>query len=69
MYTVRIMSFTSRIGQDVLDKHDCKLANANAVLRGLGRKSFRDATRIARESKTIQDVEETIQTLKKYDLK
>lgn len=42
---------------------------ANAVLRGLGRKSFRDAIRIARKSKTIQDAEETIETLKKYDLK
>jgi hypothetical protein len=30
---------------------------ANAVLRGLRRKSFRDAIRIARKSKTIQDAE------------
>lgn len=42
---------------------------ANAVLRGLRRKSFRDAIRGARKSKTIQDAEETIETLKKYDLK
>jgi hypothetical protein len=42
---------------------------AKVILRGLRRKSFRDAIRIARKSKTIQDAEETIETLKKYDLK
>jgi hypothetical protein len=42
---------------------------ANAVLRGLGRKSFRDCIRIARKSKTMEDVDETILALKRYDLK
>jgi hypothetical protein len=42
---------------------------ANAVLRGLNRKSLRDIVRIARKSKTIDDVDETILALKRYDLK
>ena len=58
-----------RLKQEGIENEELALFIANAVLRGLGRKSFRDAIRIARKSKTIQDVEETIQTLKKYDLK
>ena len=58
-----------RLRQEGIEDEELALFIANAVLRGLGRKSFRDAIRIARKSKTIQDVEETIQTLKKYDLK
>ena len=42
---------------------------ANAVLRGLNRKSLRDVIRIAKKSRTIQDVDETVQTLKKYEPK
>jgi MoxR-like ATPase len=55
-----------RLKQEGIEDEELALCIANAVLRGLGRKSFRDAIRIARKSKTIQDVEETIQTLKKY---
>ena len=58
-----------RLKQEGVENEKLALFIANAVLRGLGRKSFRDAIRIARKSKTVQDVEETIQTLKKYDLK
>jgi MoxR-like ATPase len=58
-----------RLEQEGVENEELALFIGNAVLRGLGRKSFRDAIRIARKSKTIQDVEETIQTLKKYDLK
>jgi hypothetical protein len=42
---------------------------ANAVLRTLSRRSLRDIIRIARKSKRIEDVDETILALKKYDLK
>jgi len=58
-----------RLKQEGIETEELALFIANAVLRGLGRKSFRDVIRIARKSKTIQDVEETIQTLRKYDLK
>lgn len=40
---------------------------ANAVLKGIRRKSIRDAIRIARKSKTIEQVDETVQTMKKYE--
>jgi MoxR-like ATPase len=58
-----------RLRQEGIENEELALYIANAVLRGLGRKSPRDAIRIARKSKTLQDVDETIQTLKKYDLK
>ena len=58
-----------RLKQDGIENEELALFIANAVLRDLGRKSFRDVIRIARKSKTIQDVEETIQTLKRYDVK
>jgi Holliday junction DNA helicase RuvB len=58
-----------RLKQEGIENEELALFIANTVLSGLGRKSFRDCIRIARKSKTIQDVEETIQTLKKYDLK
>jgi MoxR-like ATPase len=58
-----------RLKREGVENEELALFIANAVLRGLGRKSFRDAIRIARKSKTIEDVEETIQTLKKYDVK
>jgi hypothetical protein len=38
-----------------------------SVLRCLGRKSLRGAIRIARKCKTLEEVDETIQTLKKYE--
>ncbi len=52
--------------------HDEELALyiANAVIRALNRKSLRVAIRIARKCKTFEDVDETVQSLKKYgDLK
>jgi MoxR-like ATPase len=58
-----------RLKKEGIENDEIALFIANAVLRDLGRKSVRDAIRIARKSNTIQDVEETIQTLKKYDLK
>jgi len=58
-----------RLKQEGIENEELAMFIANAVLRGLRRKSFRDAIRIARKSKTIQDAEETIETLKKYDLK
>jgi holliday junction DNA helicase RuvB len=58
-----------RLKQEGIENDEIALFIANAVLRDLGRKSVRDAIRIARKSNTIQDVEETIQTIKKYDLK
>jgi MoxR-like ATPase len=56
-----------RLKQEGIENEEVALFIANGVLRGLGRKSLRDAIRIARKSKTIQDVEETIQTLKNYN--
>src|SRR5712691_12897731 len=56
----------SRIRQEGIEDEELALYIANAVLRGLNRKSLRDAIRIARKSKTVQDVDETVQTLKKY---
>lgn len=41
---------------------------ANGVLRELNRKSMRGLIRIGRKSKTLKDVDETVQTLKKYGL-
>jgi hypothetical protein len=58
-----------RLKQEGIENEELAMFIANGVLRGLRRKSFRDAIRIARKSKTIQDAEETIETLKKYDLK
>ena len=55
-----------RLIQEGLQDEDLALYIANAVLRELGKKSFRDAIRIARKSRTMEDVDETVQTLKKY---
>ncbi len=46
-----------RLKQEGIENEEVALFIANAVLRGLGRKSLRDAIRIASKSKTIQDVE------------
>jgi Holliday junction DNA helicase RuvB len=56
-----------RLRQEGIEDEELALFIASAVLRSIGRKSLRDAIRIARKSKTIQDVEETIQTLKNYN--
>jgi MoxR-like ATPase len=58
-----------RLKQEGIENEELALYIANAVLRALGRKSLRDIIRIARKSKTIEDVDETILALKRYDLK
>jgi Holliday junction DNA helicase RuvB len=56
-----------RLRQEGIENGELALFIANAVLRILGKKSLRDAIRIVKKSKTIQDVEETLQTLKNYN--
>jgi MoxR-like ATPase len=56
-----------RLKQEGIDSEDLVLYVANSVLRGLGRKSLRDTIRIARKCKTLDEVDETIQTLKRYE--
>jgi hypothetical protein len=58
-----------RLKQEGLEDEEMALYIANSVLLGLGRKSFRDAIRIARKNKSIEEVDATIQTMIKYDLK
>jgi Holliday junction DNA helicase RuvB len=58
-----------RLKKEGIEDSQLALYIANAVLRGLGRKSIRDCIRIARKSKSIQDVDETVQTIKRYGLK
>ena len=56
-----------RLEQEGIDSEELALYIANSVLRGLGRKSLRDAIRIARKCETLEHVDETIQTLKRYE--
>jgi Holliday junction DNA helicase RuvB len=56
----------NQLGQEGIEGEELALYVANAVLRGLGKKSFRDAIRIARKCKTMEQVDETVQTMKKY---
>jgi hypothetical protein len=66
-FGLAIVAFVvSRLGQEGISDDNLALYIANAVLRGLNRKSLRDAIRIARKSKTYEDVNETVRTLKKY---
>jgi hypothetical protein len=58
---------TKRLEQEGVDSKDLALYIANSVLRGLGRKSLRDVIRIARKYKKLEEVDETIQTLKRYE--
>ena len=58
-----------RLKKEGIQDEELALYIANTVLRGLGRKSLRDCIRIARKSKTIEEVDETVHTLKKYGLK
>jgi MoxR-like ATPase len=58
-----------RLKKEGIEDEELSLYIANSVLRGLQSRSIRDIVRIARKSKTIEDVDETIQTLKKYRLK
>jgi len=57
----------SRLREEGIENEELALYIANTVLRSLNRKSLRDVIRIARKSKTFEDVHETVQTLKKYD--
>ena len=56
-----------RLKQEGTDNEDLALYIAHSVLRGLGRKSLRDVIRIARKCKTLDRVDETIQTLRRYE--
>lgn len=58
-----------RLNKEGIQEEELAMYIANSVLRGLGSKSFRNAIRIARKNKTIEEVDATIQALKKYDLK
>jgi len=58
-----------RLSKEGIQDEELALYIANAVLKGLRKRSFRQAIRIAKMCKTIEQVDETIQTLKKYDLK
>jgi Mg-chelatase subunit ChlI len=57
----------SRLRQEGVNNDNLSLYIANAVLKTLGKKSFRAAIRIANKCKSIQEVDETVQTLKKYN--
>jgi Holliday junction DNA helicase RuvB len=59
----------NRLRQEGIENEELAVYIANGVLRGRNRKNVRDAIRIARKSKTIQDVDETVQTLNKYNMK
>jgi len=58
-----------RLKQERIENEELALYIANVILRGLNRKSLRDLIKIARKSRTIQHVDETVQTLEKYGLK
>jgi MoxR-like ATPase len=59
-----------RLKQEGVQDEELALYIANSVLRGLNRKNLRDAIRIARKCKTMEDIDETVQTLRNYgDLK
>ncbi|MDQ6667898.1 MAG: AAA family ATPase [Thermoproteota archaeon] len=60
---------TRRLKQEGIENEELALYVANSVLRALGRKSLRETIRIARKSNTMEDIDETILALKKYDLK
>jgi len=58
-----------RLSKEGIQDVELALYIVNAVLKGLHKRSFRQAIRIAKMCKTIEQVDETIQALKKYDLK
>jgi len=58
-----------RLSKEGIQDVELALYIVNAVLKGLNKRSFRQAIRIAKMCKTIEQVDETIQALKKYDLK
>jgi MoxR-like ATPase len=55
-----------RLWHEGIKDEELALYIANSVLRGLGRKSLRDVIRIARKCKTVEQVDETVQTMKRY---
>jgi ATP-dependent Lon protease len=57
-----------RLKQEGIDNEELALYIANSVLRGLNSRSIRDIVRIARKSKTMDNVDETILALRKYGL-
>lgn len=58
-----------RLKKEGIDDIELALYIADSVLRGLERKSLRDCIRIARKSKSVQDIDETVQAIKRYGLK
>lgn len=56
-----------RIEQEGIQSEDLTFYIANSVLRDLRRKTIRDIIRIARKCKTLEEVDEAIQTLKRYE--
>lgn len=59
----------NRLRNEGIQEEELALYIANAVLKALGTRSFRQAIRIAKMCKTIEQVDETVQTLLKYRLK
>jgi len=55
-----------RLKKEGIHDEELALYITNAVLRGLNRRSLRDVIRIARKCTTFAQVEETVQTMKKY---
>ncbi|SRR6266487_296845 len=55
-----------RLWQEGIKDEELALYIANSVLRGLVRKRLRDAIRIARKCKTVEQVDETVQTMTRY---
>jgi holliday junction DNA helicase RuvB len=58
-----------RLSKEGTEDEELALYIANSVLRGLVWKSFRDCIRVARKNKTVDGVDTTIQTMKRYALK
>jgi holliday junction DNA helicase RuvB len=57
-----------RLKKEGIHDEELALYIANSVLRSLNQKSLRDAIRIARKCKTFAQVEETVQTMKRYSV-
>jgi hypothetical protein len=55
--------------QEAVGNEELAAYIANAVLKALGRKSFRQVIRISRKSKTMEELDETKLALWRYDLK
>ena len=57
-----------RLKKEGIHDEELALYITNAVLRGLNRRSLRDVIRIARKCTTFAQVEETVQTMKRYSV-